>query len=351
MSYIEAVVLYCLKKIQGERTVFSIYHLLKGKRSSQTIQDAHLFSLTSLFYSYPIIKREQFERLASGLYERNWITESEPERFVLTNEGQRQLDEFFLKHPFPSSLNGWLYGNSVEILWKRVSLLVQVLSHYIRAEQRYYPVQREREIQKWVKIFLSSPPVPLNELSLSLYEEMVSLVEQVSFPDIPDLLTCRLTGGGYIGLTRGQASERSGLGEDEYWYRFLNILHYIMNDVSGNKSKFPILYSLMSDLVPEISLTQSSEETYKLLKRGHGIIQIARIRKLKESTIEDHVVEIALNDSHFPIEQFVPAEDVKNIIQKAKAVNMRKLKPIKDALPQLSYFQIRLTLARYGDQL
>jgi uncharacterized protein YpbB len=351
MTYLEAVVLYCLKKINGERTVFSIYHLLKGKKSSQTIQDAHLYSLTSLFYSYPIIERNQFENLAYGLYEKKWITESETERYILTEEGIRQLDEFFELHPFPSSLSGWLYGNSVEILWKRISLLVQVLSHYIRAEQRYYPVQREREIQKWIKRFLSAPPVPLTNLNLLLFKEMSSLAKHDRFPDDPELLICRLTGGEYIGLTRGQAAERFKFSEDEYWFRFLNVLHYSMNEIIENKSGYPVMYSLMSDLVPEISLTQSSEETYKLLKQGLGIERIARIRRLKESTIEDHVVEIALNDNAFSIDEFIPAAEIKNVILKAKEVNKRKLKPIKDALPQLSYFQIRLTLARYGDRL
>ncbi|WP_409251215.1 helix-turn-helix domain-containing protein [Bacillus sp. SCS-153A] len=351
MTYIEAVVLYCLKRINGERTIYSIYHLLKGKRSSQTIQDAHLYSLTSLFYSFPIIDRKDFEKLASRLNESNLISESEPERYILTKEGHHQLEVFFREKPFPASLNGWLYGSSVEQLWKRLSLLVQVLSQYIRAQQKYYPVQRDRDVQRWIKRFLQEPPVPLKDLNHLLYSEMVSLAKQETFPDDAGLLICRLTGGEYIGLTRGQAAEKYGMGEDEYWFRFLNVLHYIMQKALEQKTLYPILYSLILDLVPEISLTQSSEETYKLLKRGFGIKRIAQIRRLKESTIEDHVVEIALNDSRFSIEGFIPEEEIKQVIQKAKEVNKRKLKPIKEALPQLSYFQIRLTLARYGDRL
>lgn len=351
MTYIEAVVLYCLKKINGERTIFSVYHLLKGKRSSQTIQDAHLYSLTSMFYSFPIMDRIGFEKMAAKLHENNLISESEPEKFILTEEGRSQLNDFFRERPFPASLNGWLYGSSVEHLWKRISLLVQVLSHYIRDEQKYYPVQRDREVQRWIKRFLYSPPVPLKDLNHHLFSELVSLMKNETFPDDAELLICRLTGGEYIGLTRGQAADNYRMSEDEYWFRFLNVLHYLINEASEQKTKYPIFYSIIVDLVPEISLTQSSEETYKLLKRGFGIERIAEIRRLKESTVEDHVVEIALNDSQFSIEGFVPMEEINQIIQKAKEVNKRKLKPIKEALPQLSYFQIRLTLARYGDRL
>ncbi|MEH7462882.1 recombinase RecQ, partial [Bacillus thuringiensis] len=39
---LQYTVLYCLKQLKGERTVSSIYHLLKGKRSSQTFQDGNM---------------------------------------------------------------------------------------------------------------------------------------------------------------------------------------------------------------------------------------------------------------------------------------------------------------------
>ena len=351
MTYIEAVFLYCLSKINGERTIFSIYHLLKGKRSSQTIQDAHLYSLTSMFYAYPLIERSAFERLAADLVEKKLISQVEIEKYVITEEGKRSLTIFFNEKSFPSSLNGWLYGGAVESFWKRISLLIQVLSHFSRGEHKYYPVQRDSAIQRWVKSYLSNPPVKLMKLNQDLFTEMVRLGKQETFPDDPSLMICRLTGGEQIGLTRVQAAEKFAVPEDEYWFRFLNILYFIVDEVNGNHSEYPVLSSVISDLVPEISLTQSSEETYNLIRRGFDIKRIAEMRRLKESTIEDHIVEIALNDKQFSIEIFVPKEDINIILEKAREVKKKKLKPIKDALPQLSYFQIRLTLAKHGDKL
>ncbi|WP_456274191.1 helix-turn-helix domain-containing protein [Bacillus sp. AK031] len=351
MTYIEAIFLHCLAKINGERTIFSVYHLLKGKRSSQTIQDAHLYSLTSMFYSYPAIDRNRFEKMAAELAGKQLIYMIEPEKYILTQEGKRYLNSFFEVKPFPSALNGWLYGSTVEVFWKRLSLLIQVLSHFISGEQRYYPVQRDSDIQNWIKSFLYNPPVPLGQLNKDLYSELILLGNQNRFPDDPSILVSRFTGREQVGLTRVQAAEAFNLPEDEYWYRFLNVLTYVVADVNTRESEFPVLYSIMDDLVPEISLTQSSEETYRLLRRGFGIKRIAQFRKLKESTIEDHVVEIALNDNTFSIEAFISQEEIQRVLQKAREVKKRKLKPIKDALPQLSYFQIRLTLAKHGDTL
>jgi uncharacterized protein YpbB len=351
MTYIEAIFLHCLAKINGERTIYSVYHLLKGKRSSQTIQDAHLYSLTSLFYSFPLIDRNRFEEMAAELAGKRLIYMNEAEKYMLTQEGKHCLSSFFENKPFPSSLNGWLYGSTVEVFWKRLSLLIQVLSHFIRGEQRYYPVQRDSNIQSWIKSYLNTPPVPIGQLSNNLYSELIVIGNQVHFPDDASILVCRFTGGEQVGLTRVQAAETFNLDEDEYWYRFINVLTYVVEEVKSRELEFPVLYSIMSDLIPEISLTQSSEETYKLLQRGFTIKRIAQFRKLKESTIEDHVVEIALNDNSYSIEPFISQDNIEQVLQKAREVKKRKLKPIKDALPQLSYFQIRLTLAKHGDKL
>lgn len=43
---IQYTLLHCLKQLNGERTVSSIYYLLKGKRSSQTLQDGNMFRVS-----------------------------------------------------------------------------------------------------------------------------------------------------------------------------------------------------------------------------------------------------------------------------------------------------------------
>lgn len=43
---IQYTLLHCLKQLNGERTVSSIYYLLKGKRSSQTLQDGNMFRIS-----------------------------------------------------------------------------------------------------------------------------------------------------------------------------------------------------------------------------------------------------------------------------------------------------------------
>ncbi|MEA7385895.1 helix-turn-helix domain-containing protein, partial [Salmonella enterica subsp. enterica serovar Virginia] len=66
------------------------------------------------------------------------------------------------------------------------------------------------------------------------------------------------------------------------------------------------------------------------------------------STIEDHIAEIAMNVQTFPIEQFVPNEIRLAIEAVVSEVGSKKLRPIKEKIPEASYFQIRLVLAWAG---
>ena len=65
LTFLQTMILFCLQKINGERTIYSIYHLLKGKKSSQTIQDTHLFHLQPLFQTETNLSRNELEKIVA----------------------------------------------------------------------------------------------------------------------------------------------------------------------------------------------------------------------------------------------------------------------------------------------
>jgi uncharacterized protein YpbB len=350
MSYLQAIILYCLKKMKGERTEYAVYHLLKGKKSSQTIQDGHLYQVSEFFNSYPKLDRKQFDHHIQKL-EVNGFLVLWKNQYSISDEGKVQLANFFNIHPFPNSLNGWRVGDSSIVWWKRLSLLVQVLSHYIRKEQKYYPVQREQEIQEWMKRFIRENKEDIDNLNEILLDELVKLLSNEDFPDDPVLFTNMLTGGEQIGLTTLQAAEKLNIEPDEFRFRYLNVLHYLVNEILENYDRYPLLYSLLKQQKQAQILTQSTKETYRLLTRGMEVDVIAKVRKLKKSTIEDHLVEIALVDPQFSIDDYVHPDAQKSVIEAIQIIKQKKLKLIKEKIPLLSYFQIRLVLAKFGDKV
>ncbi|WP_053366991.1 helix-turn-helix domain-containing protein [Bacillus sp. FJAT-27245] len=347
--FFDVAILYCLGQLKGERTIYSIYHLLKGKKSAQTIQDAHLFSLTALFMAHGNLAREHIEDAIQRLNGRGLIREVCAQRYILTDKGGECLEAELAMNPLPPDLQGWKYHLGAQHLWERLSLLVQVCSHIARKETRYVPVQKKRHTQLWIKSFLGGMELGQREaLPGVLYRELSSVLGENENIN-PDVLVLRLTGFQSAGLTPQQAAMELGMDEFRFHLEFLAILHYICKKAGGEKGEFPLLRHLLSVEGAGTPLTLTSRQTLKFLNKGMSIDSIAAARGLKRSTIEDHIVEIALNVDGFSIDPFVEPEEQNKIISLAKHASTRQLKELRDLSGGLSYFKIRLVLAKLGE--
>jgi uncharacterized protein YpbB len=350
-TYLSFLILYSLKKINGERTAYSIYHLLKGKKSSQTIQDAHLFQLTNLFQTFQQLSRIYFDEIILDLAKKNFIQKVEGEKYKITMKGMTQLDNVMEKMPIPQYLNGWKYHSIQEDFWKRASLLIQVCSNLINFETSYIPIHNEIKTSEWVKTSLLKLSKKREDLADELLQETIRSMSGAA--DLrPEVIVLRLTGYKQIGLTPIQAADTLEMDSTYFQLEFLNTLHWMIEEIVTNVSDYPILQYLLIDFNKPLNLTKSTSITNRYLQLGKSIEEIAVVRNLKISTIEDHVVEIALNDSSLLLEPFVSLEaecSIRNAIEK---LSSKQLKMIRHELEgSVSYFQIRLVLAKIGEHL
>lgn len=93
-------------------------------------------------------------------------------------------------------------------------------------------------------------------------------------------------------------------------------------------------------------LTDSAQQTAQLYEQGYSMEQIVQMRKLKQSTIEDHFVELAMYEPNFSIGPFVSYDEAQKVWQASKQYQTKKLKILHEALNDISYFQLRLVLAK-----
>ncbi|WP_121611973.1 helix-turn-helix domain-containing protein [Mesobacillus foraminis] len=350
ITYTEAVILYCLKQLKGERTIFSLYHLYQGKKSSQTIQDAHLYHLTPFFHAFPFISREELARQIERMEKKSLLDKKSSEHFILTSTGDLKLGEYFQANTLPPKyLDGWRHHHLTALFWERLSILVQVCSNLVYQKKSFIPIQNKLETLDWVKAFIKKRQEGRMGLSSTLFFELLNCFQRDKTID-PSILVLRLTGHDRIGLTSGQAAELLGMDHTRYQLEFLNILHFLIGTVSDEAVEFPLLNALIPEAEKPVPFTLSTEKTYQLLNRGYTVEQISRIRNLKRSTIEDHIVEIALHIKNFDLAAYVPKDKEKRILEAAKETSAKKLKLIREYAEDASYFEIRLVLARNGDQ-
>ena len=336
-----------IKKFKGERSIYAIFHMLQGKKSSQSIQDAHLYGLTNLYGIMPHLTRLQLQSIVEWLGSQHWIQNHEkPEMFIITFEGEEQLAN---TQPIPPRLNGYKYQNVSHHFWGRLNLLTQTLSYIVHKQTRFYPIQRDSKIQQAVKQFLQKNEQNREEMAVQLNQELVRSLELQT--DLHcQIFVRKLTGINRVGDTFEQIAQ--SLNVDQWYVRllFLECIHTMIEEAERNSKQFPLLSALIADLNKQ-KLTHSTQITLQLLKEGRSIVEIAKIRRLKVNTIEDHLVEIVLADRQFLIHDYVSAEIEKKIREAANQLQTKQLKVIKRRLEddEISFFQIRLVLAKVGD--
>jgi uncharacterized protein YpbB len=337
-----------MHKFGGERSPSAVYHLLKGKKSSQTIQDSKLFHLSNLFGMYPSLHRSKFDADMKKLISLGYLEHAENDALVLTYAAKSALRETLNKRPIPSSLNGAVYGTGGFVFWKRLMLITQVLSHDAAGSNKYYPVTKDERILGWVKQFLKRSSVSKKQLSESIYNELLLQLQDFTKREA-EIFVYRLTSRDRIGSTFEQLAEIFNEDSDYIKITFWNIIHRMMKQCGMPHSPYPMLFQMIRDLSKINPLTESTSKTLQLIHLGKSLEEISSIRHLKHNTIEDHVVEIALNDGTFNISVFLKDADLLIISDKIKELQTHQLRAVKEALPdKYSYFQIRLAFTRIG---
>lgn len=342
------LLLYCLHRFNGERSLSAVYHLLSGKKSAQTLQDSKWFQLEHLFGVGKDISMHELEQTVHELVAKEWLIPVAERSYTLTKRGIEQLEQWLPSARFFNHLNGFLYHSVDALFWYRLSLVVQTISNIIH-KRPFEPIHRHEATLAWVKRYLFSQKRPISELAQALYQELHAL-----FSSLPEeeatIATLRFTSFERIGWTNEQLS--LFLQKDPLYIQltFQHILHYMMKRAEREPLAFPILHDFVKDLVSPVSLTLSAQKTYEWLCKGKTIEEIAHIRGLKRSTIEDHIVEIAANVHEFSIEPFVDSKTKQRVLEEAKRLKTRQLKKIRDAVgDHVSYFEIRLVLAKVGE--
>ncbi|MFC7685151.1 helix-turn-helix domain-containing protein [Ureibacillus sp. GCM10028918] len=336
------ILLQIFYNFNQERSISAPFHLLRGKRSGQTVQDVGIYHLHNYFGILPKLSRNMYDKELSVLIEDQYLVVKDDGFYELTKKAtERIIDMQSL------SFDGWHYRGNEHEFFSRLSLIVQTLSHQKANQMTFIPIQKEEQVQQWTRNFLKANHYQDGQLQQSLLIEINNSLEQTAIEELgKNILMLRLSGFESAGLTWQQISFQVNLNEMDLQLTYIASLHNWINEILVYSGQFPLLFQMVEDIRIKNPLTGSAFQSAELFNNGHSIEQISRIRRLKMSTIEDHIVELAMNEPQFNVEQFVSGEDIKKVLTAVDDYNTRKLKVLHEVVPHLSYFQLRLVLAR-----
>lgn len=336
MDGLSKCILSCLRQLGTARTISATFYILKGKKSSQTIQDIHLFKVSPFFCVFPDLDRRVYDSYLNELSKKQLIYFVDENNVCLTEKGENLLQE--LRIP---KVNGFKYGKSTQIFWKRFVLIVQTISNLANNNNKFRPVMNDDEIQLFVKKYLLSIPTSKKQFNDSLYTECLMFLRSMERIEC-EIFVRKLTGMYKIGLTNRQIAHELSIHEWDVYLIFQSMMHDLLSRIED----FPLLYSICPMLEVKV-IGNSAIKTKKLLEMNKTIEEISTIRHLKRSTVEDHIIEIVRNDDSFRVEQFTSVEKQKKIVEVYEQSQTKKLSELKQLLDDtISYFDIRLVLVR-----
>ena len=323
----------------------SIYHLLTGKRSIQTVQDAHLYQLDRFFGIFKKLNKSTFNQVVEELIEQQLLTTPSKSTSVSkpTTKGMEWLEENERHLPL-AYFNGLIYHEIDIVFFERLLLLLQVLTNLKMNHSSYIPVIDRPATTKWMKYYYQKQNLQVNIQLEKVYDELFSML--ITFSEVEaEMFVDRLTGFQHYGMSVQQLANRYEITVNDVQLLMTGMTHHMLGMIQRKTEAYPLLSGLLEDLHTNGFITQSAQRTYELIDKGLTIDMIAQQRNLRINTIYDHIVEIALYDSNFSIEQFVSKEQQNEVLHIAKQLNTTRLKKIKDVVSEeISYFQIRLAL-------
>lgn len=336
----DELILAIMKALNRERTVSAPYHLMKGKKSGQTLQDIGYYRLHPYFSVMPRLDKDIYNRSVQQLLQKGYLK---------PNDKVIDLTDKALTLPEPvTPLNGWKYRGREVLFLNRLSLVVQTFSHIGQGEKIFDPVVNNEEVQFWVKNYFRKINYRDTATLSSFKDEVQASLKETKLSENHKLILLqRLSGFGWSGLTWEQIAEELKLEVLDVQLQAIEMLHGWMELITS--ANYPLLFSLMEGVIQQSALTETAKRTEKLFQQGYSLEQIASLRHLKTSTIEDHFVELAMNEPGFDHRDFLDGESLKQIIATSDEQRTKRLRDIKEKLPEASYFQIRLALALKGE--
>ncbi|WP_066193148.1 MULTISPECIES: helix-turn-helix domain-containing protein [Gracilibacillus] len=339
------ILLDCLEKIKAERTIYNIFHLLTAKKATQTIQDSHLYGLTRYYGIARTLKREQFDQEIKSMIEQGFICMSEEQKALLTEKGRNEAKGLHDQYQSVLFLDGAGFHQSGQQFSQHLLLFIQTLTHLHQGNTRFVPIVEDVEAQRFVKkLWQEVQPQSTAAWLEQLYQELHRML--ASYPEsMAGVLVDHLTSAKRVGLSTYQIATKYQLAPLDVSLIYTNMMHAMCQTVIDTED-FPVLSRLYPHHPATLMISASAKKTNQLLHQQLTIDQMADIRHLKANTIMDHIVEIAYHSKQVAWQTFMTDDEYQQISQVLHGLRSRKLKTIKENLPeQISFFQIKLVMA------
>ncbi|EOH98621.1 hypothetical protein UAW_01217 [Enterococcus haemoperoxidus ATCC BAA-382] len=310
----------------------TLYHLLKGKRTSSVLLYGFLYENLRFFQLFPLLSDKQFHTIIKELGKQDLLN--------LTSDGEAQITSKGIQvavydvHHF-SWINNYRFGKTDETIWRLLQFTVQVVSNLSYTNKHYVPLEQSPLYQKQVKMYIKS--MPKAQLIETVKKEWTLLFSHLT-NDEANFFAQQFSGYQQIGKTSFQLMKDDDNTFERQLYK-KEKLHHLLDTICLMPDG-SFLKKLVLPLVKQ-NENKSMSETSSYMKTQLPIEALAQKRRVKISTIKDHLMELALTKD-FPFERFISKETEQFLFEYPKPYQEWTYRSVKQNSPELDYFEFRL---------
>lgn len=298
----DTLLLQLLSRDQSRR-IRVIENLMVGRRTVSTLYWGMRYGLLNWLGFNKHLQRQTVEAALAKLAAANLVTVADLV-VTLTEAGEIKKQAVQKSWYQPVVQNQWLLVDYVGA-WQGLLLASQVTSEYAADNWQYYPVQVPFSIRLAVKRWFRGHPEQLGGL---MADELTTFLTSQN-ATTADIYMSLLVGHDTAGLTMGQLAGITQKSELEISVIVADMTVALVTTVTTQPNQFPVLASLLKNWAG-FPASESAMLTLANFEAGQTLTQISQSRRLKQSTVNEHLLEdaIFLTYDQFPYGALLPPD-------------------------------------------
>ncbi len=336
MTFYEYFILSCYKTNYPMR-ISTLYHLLKGKRTSSILSYGYFYENLLYFGLLPKLREDSYSKTIERLMSDGLLKKIDSGVAQISETGLIELEKAVF--PCVSNLSQLSFYKYDLLFWNKLLFVTQITSEKSHGQRNYIPIENNIFKQQQLKFWLKKQS---KTIEMNFYEEWNLMLDYI--PEAKQiLLVGQLIGHNETGFTLSQIAEKQ---EQDYFFTYLefkNFLHYFIQVVENERKSFPLFFELL-ELEKSLIKIDSSQISNQLFNQYKSIVEVSNQRNLKVSTITDHLIEsFLLNPDRLEIPDFRQATLTSLNVMKQGNRDFRRwqYKDAKDYDPDLSFYEFK----------
>lgn len=286
------------------RKISVLRQILTNRRTGSTLYWGLRYHYLNYLNCQPHLDVQHFEHDISGLI-RQGLLLKENQGLLLTDRGKqvsmsKATDYSFSRYPELNQKYDYL-------LWQSILLLmVQVASESSYHNSNYYVASSNLKGQFFIKNWLQIYGIKklVSEISSALTNFLGYLNNTKA-----DLFAAKLVGHMKNGMSDQQIADLLKISPVEVQITWKD-LGLQFADYLFKHQEFSINQLVRVTVLPGI-LTPTIQKTAALFNQGKKVSEIMQIRRLRQSTIEEHLQILAILQPNFPFDRILSNQDIK----------------------------------------